>query len=259
MASKLFDKKHEAAFRAVPETTQSITKERLQEMLPAKTSIAVTDEILRLINNMEEDTGLPQELLEEDLMTHIHMLNGMRGAGIKELVNAIKFCNLKRNYDNKDAWAIVFPDKYAALVAANKQVDNHVSMYNGSKLVTTIDKEMLVPVHLTYAPYFHAAVKKQFEIMNGKAKDGQGKEIPVSAMVQHLAAKELATLTKQPEESKLSISINPSDAAVSAQSEMNSILKDIVASQRKQLLDGGDIIDVQVLGLNFAEVGRENE
>lgn len=259
MASKLFDKKHEASFRAVPETTQGITKERLREMLPAKTSIAVTDEILRLINSMEEDTGLPQELLEEDLMTHIHMLNGMRGAGIKELVNAIKFCNLKRNYDNKDAWAIVFPDKYAALVEANKQVDNHVSMYNSSKLVTTIDKEMLVPVHLTYAPYFHAAVKKQFEIMNGKAKDGQGKEIPVSAMVQHLAAKELATLTKQPEESKLSISINPGAEAMSAQQEMNEQLRALVAQQRRRLENGESIIDVQQInGLDFSEVGKSN-
>ncbi len=128
-------------------------------------------------------------------------------------------------------------------------------MYNGSKLVTTIDKEMLVPVHLTYAPYFHAAVKKQFDIMNGKAKDGQGKEIPVSAMVQHLAAKELATLTKQPEESKLSISINPGAEAMSAQQEMNEQLRALVAQQRRRLENGESIIDVQVTGIDFNNKG----
>jgi len=260
MASKLLDKPHSQASRIIPEGSQRITVNRLKEMLPNKTSIAVTQEVVDLINRMEDDTGLPQEMLEEDLMSYMHILGGMRGVGMKELVNAIKFCNLKRNYDNKEAWAIVFPDKYNALVEGNKQVDNHVSMYNGSKLVTLIDKEMLVPVHLQYAPYFHAAVKKQFEIMNGKAgKDASGKEMTVSPMVMHLAAKELATLTRQPEESKLNISVNPGEAAISAQSEMNELLQSIVANQRKQLLDGGNIIDVQVMGIDFSDVGKDNE
>ena len=201
-----------------------------------------------------------QELLEEDLMSYTHILGGMKGVGIKDLVKAIKYCNLKRNYSNKEAWSIVEPDKYNALVEGNKQIDNHVSMYNGSKLVVAIDKEMLIPVHLQYAPYFHAAVKKQYELMNGKAtKDHRGNELPVSAMVQHLAAKELAVLTKQPEEQKLAISINPGEAAISMQSEMNDQLKAIVAHQKKQLDNGMDIIDVQAIGLDFSDVGKADE
>jgi hypothetical protein len=209
---------------------------------------------------MEEDTGLPQELLEEDVMSYTHILGGMRGVGMKDLVNAVKYCNLKRNYDNKEAWSIVFPDKYNTLVEGNKQIDNHVSMYNSSKLVVAIDKEMLIPIHLQYAPYFHAAVKKQFELMNGNAsKDKQGNDVNVSPMVQHLAAKELATLTRQPEEQKLAVTVAPSDAALGLQSDMNDQLKQIVAHQKKQLEDGADILDVQVLGIDFSEVGKANE
>jgi len=261
MSKKLLNESHAAASKIVPATGQFVTIDKIKALLPNKTNIVVTQEIVELINNMETDTGLPQELLEEDLMSYTHILGGMKGVGMKDLINAIKFCNLKRNYDNKESWSIVFPEKYNSLAAGNKQIDNHVSMYNGSKLVTIIDKEMLIPVHLQYAPYFHAAVKKQFELMNGTTttKDKYGNADKVSPMVQHLAAKELAVLTKQPEEQKLSISVNPGEAAMSMQSEMNEQLKSIVANQRQRLVDGEDIIDVQQIGLDFSDVGKDNE
>ena len=257
MDSKELSKPHPDANRMIPEEFQRITVNRLKELLPRNTNIAVTQEIVDLINNIEMDSGIPQELAEEDVMSYMHLIGNMRGVGLKDLVNAVKYCNLKRNYSNKEAWSIVFPTKFNDLKAANKQVDNHVSMYNATKLVQAIDKEMLIPVSLQYAPYFHAAVKKQFDIMNGKASDSiDGKPQNVSPMVQHLAAKELATLTKAPEESKLSVTINPGAEAMSAQAEMNAQLKALVASQRKRLENGEDIIDVQQIGINFTEVGR---
>ena len=256
---KTLGRHHEDANRMVPEDGQRITINRLREVLPRNTNVAVTKEIVDLINNIENDSGIPQELAEEDLMSYMYLLGSHRGVGIKDLVNAIKYCNLKRNYSNKEAWAIVFPTKYNELVESNRQIDSHVSMYNGSKLVTTIDKEMLIPVHLQYAPYFHAAVKKQFEIMNGKATDtSDGKKQNVSPMVQHLAAKELATLTKAPEEAKLDITINPGEAAVSMQQEMNEQLKAIVQNQRARLDAGESILDVQAIGVNFSNVGERD-
>lgn len=258
MPSDLLTKKHKDASRMVPEERQGITVDKLKSLLPKKVNVNVTEEIVHLINNMENDTGLPQELMEEDLMSYMHLFGSVKGVGMKELVNAIKFCNLKRNYDNKEAWAIVFPERYNALVEANKQIDNHVSMYNNSKMVSAVDKEMLIPVSMQYAPYFHAAVKKNFELMNGHAApDSNGKPMNVSPMVQHLAAKELAVLTKPLEEQKLSVTVNPSDAALSAQTEMNDMLKTIVAGQRERLKKGESIIDVQQIGIDFSEVGKD--
>jgi hypothetical protein len=260
MTDDTLKKPHPDAHRLVPEENQRITINRLKELLPRNTNISVTQEIVDIINNAERDSGLPQELVEEDIMSYMHLVGGMRGVGIKDLINAVKFCNLKRNYSNKEAWSIVFPHKYNDLVAANKQVDNHVSMYNGSKLVTTIDKEMLIPVSLQYAPYFHAAVKKQFEIMNGTASDSvDGKKQNVSPMVQHLAAKELATLTKAPEEAKLDITINPGAAAISMQQEMNDQLKAIVQQQKSRLKSGEGIIDVQEIGIKFDDIKGNDE
>ena len=259
MSRDILKRAHKSASRMVPSSRQSITIDKLRMLLPKNTSIPVTSEMVDLINNMEEDTGLPQELLEEDVMSYMHILGGMRGVGIKELVKAVKFCNLKRNYDNKEAWSIVEPDKYNSLVEGNKQIDNHVSMYNTSKLVVAIDKEMLIPVHLTYAPYFHAATKELYAIgVLGKGgKDVKGNEMTVTPMVRVQALKELTMLTKQPEEQKLSVTINPGEAAVSMQQEMNDQLKQIVADQRRRLIAGEDIIDVQQIGLSFDEIGAD--
>jgi len=260
ITSKLLDKAHKDASRMIPEERQLITVDKIRDLLPKSTNIAVTEEIVHLINHMEDDTGLPQELLEEDLMSYTHLLGGMKGVGMKDLVNAIKFCNLKRNHSNKESWSIVFPVKYDALVEANKQIDNHVSMYNSSKLVVAIDKEMLIPISLTYAPYFHSAVKELYQIgvMGKGGKSAEGNEMTVTPMVRVQALKELTTITKPPEEQKIAISVNPGDVAISMQEEMNAQLKQIVSGQRARLEAGEDIIDVQQIGINFDEIGVNN-
>jgi len=241
--------------RMVPDELQGITIDKIKTMLPKNTNVIVTEEIVRLVNAMGDDTGLEQELMEEDFMSYLHLMGGMRGVGIKDLVNAIKYCNLKRSHTNKEAWSIVFPEKYNKLVAENRQTDNHISMYNGTKLVGMIDKEMMIPVYLQYSSFFHAAVKKQFDIMNGTCLNHDGTKMTVSPMVAHLAAKELAVLTKQPEEQKLSITVSPGAAALSAQEEMNAQLKELITQQRARLTGGESIIDVQVMGINFEDVG----
>jgi len=252
-AQKLRDKSQPTDYKVEPFEDMGITKEKLISLLPHKTNVIVTDEIMKLISDIEEDTGLPQNLIEEDIMSYTHLLGGGSTNGMKELINAIKFCNLKRNYTNKESWSIVFPEKYDRLVSLGKAIDNHVSAYNGSKLVIAIDKEMLIPVHLQYAGYFHAAVKKQFELMNGKGANGK-----TTAMVEHLAAKELALLTAAPVDTKIDLKISPSDKSMEIQSEMNAQLKAIVASQRARLESGESIVDVQSFDIKFDNIQVED-
>ncbi len=223
--------------------------------MPRGVSAKVTDDILEMVNNMGDAIDMPQNLMEEELMSYMHLLGAIKGVGIKDLIAATKFCNLKRNYNNEKAWSIVFPHKYDKLKIENRQIANHVSMYNSSKLVQAIDKELLIPASLQYAPYFHAAVKKQFELMSGDAGvDRDGDIIKVTPMVMHLAAKELALITKQPEETKMSITMNPSSEALEMQSQMNEQLKSIVANQTRRLAAGENIVDVQALDINFDEI-----
>lgn len=256
MDEKLLRKPSPEAKRLTPKTPQFITKERLKEVLPKGSRSNVTDELLTLIANMGEEVDLPQESLEEDLMSYAHLMGKSNGSPrFEDLINAVKFCNLKRNYDTVTAWSIVFPSRYKRLKEGKKQVSNHVAMYNKTKLVIAIDKEMLIPPSLQYAPYFHAAVKKQFDLMNGKAgaTNADGEEMTVTPMVMHLAAKELALITKQPEEAKIDLKITQSDAMLQAQQDMNQQLQDIVANQAKMFQAGGDVGDVQRIHITHKE------
>jgi len=251
--AKEFNKPDPSRTRRVPDSSQNITREKLKSVLPKNSGVQITDEVLRLISTMEEDIDIDQTVLEEDIMSYMFLLGNSTNS-IKDLVNAVKFCNLKRHYDNRTAWAIVFPDKYEKAINENKYIDSRVSTYNNSRLVIAIDKEMLIPVHIQYAGHFHAAVKKQFELMNGISSAGKGKTTP---MVEHLAAKELALLTAQPVETKIDLKVSPSDAALGAMGEMNEQLKQIVAKQKRDIDAGMDIIDAQVIGIDFSDVGRD--
>jgi len=251
MNEKLLTERHDDAFKNIPEEDQHITREKILKLLPKGTTARITDDILEMISNMGESVDLPQNLLEEELMSYMHLLKG-RGTSIVDLINATKYCNLKRNYTNEKAWSIVFPHRWDRLKKMGKDIQAHVAMFNGSKIVQAIDKELLIPASLQYAPYFHAAVKKQYELMNGQAGlDRDGENIKVSAMVMHLAAKELALITKQPEETKLDIKVSASDEALELQRDMNSQLNQLVKNQRARLEAGEDITDVQKIGISF--------
>jgi len=251
---KTMMKADSTASKRVPEQKFNITKEKLEGYLPRGTSHKVTDELLKLIASMEKDTGLPQDLMEEEVLGYLYVVNKVPRTKLRELVNAVKFCSLKRNYDNKKAWSIVFPEKYDKLKREDRQIDSHVAMYNQSQLVVEIDKEMLIPVYLQYQPYFHAAVKKQFNLMNGKAKSLDGEPMNVSPMVQHLAAKSLYEMTAMPQEAKIDLTINKGKEEMSMQKDMNTQLAELVKLQKMRLDAGEDISTVQKIGVNFNEV-----
>ena len=251
------NKHSEEATKMVPKTPQFITRDKIMELLPKGSRVNLTDDLMEMIATMGESIDMPQDLMEEDLMSYTFLMTQQKGsAKFEDLINAIKFCNLKRNYDTVKAWSIVFPERYDKLVAEKRQVSSHVSMYNTTKLVRAIDKEMLIPAHLQYAPYFHAAVKKQYDLMSGKAGalNADGEQMTVTPMVMHLAAKELALITKQPEEAKIDLKITQSDAMLSAQHEMNTQLQNIVSNQAAMFQKGGTVDDIQKIHLKTVDV-----
>jgi len=232
----------------VPRESQNITREKLISMLPKKTNVSVTDAMLRTINSMEEDTGLPQNLMEEDLMSYMYLLGKGKKLSVEQLINAIKFCNLKRNVSNVKAWAIVFPDKYDRLISEGKTIDNHVSMYSGSWLVQKIDEEMLMPVHMQYAAAFHKAMGVNMKMMMGDGGlDADDNPIPVTAMVRHLAAKTVLEVTRQPETAKIDIMIGQSDETLAVQERQAVALEQIIANQQVAFRKGNKAIDVQTI------------
>jgi hypothetical protein len=224
-------------------STVNIDKEKLQRLLPKGSNHKVTDEIIDLIANMEENVGgeVMQEYLEESFLSNLPVFKTIK-VDIKDYINAIKYCNLKRGMTNERAWEITFPEKYARLKQAGKQTSNHVAMYNGSKIVVKLDAMMALDIKIQYAPFFHQAIKKQVELMTND---------DVSFHVQHLASKALTDLLAPKEEEKVSITIGQSDEAKSAQAKTLETMRTIAENQQKLLQSGKTLEEVQRLNLTI--------
>ena len=230
----------------------SIDKDKLKKMLPRGTSHKVTDEIIELISSMEEDTGLLQDYLEESLFTYLPVLREVR-VGLKEYVNAIKYCNLKRTMTNEKAWQIVFPDRYEKLVQEGRWNTSHVSMYNNSPLVVKIDTQMALAVSIQYAPVFHKQVMKHVQLSDGISSNG----MPVSATVQQLASAKLLDILAPPKEQEISLKIGQSDEAKASQEAMFDEMRRIAENQQKLLAEGHSLSDVQKLNMSIEIVDEE--
>jgi hypothetical protein len=238
----------------VPQSgTHNITKDKLKTFLPKGSSHQVTDEILSMITGMEDDTGLLQDYMEESVLSHMHVFKTMKKVDLKDYVNAIKYCNLKQNMSNKKAWEITFPTVYTRLsekIANGEKagsIDANVYMYDKSDIVTKISAEMMISAHIQYAPMFHASVRKQFELMNGKAAGGMN----VSAHVQHLAAKELREITQMPEDNSIELKIGPTDEAKKSQDKLFDQMNTLALQQQQLLAEGHDITKVQKLNIKM--------
>jgi len=199
---------------------QLLTRAKIQQFIPKGSNLKVTDRVMEIIANMEKTTGMSQEYMEEQFLTHMNVISKVKSVDLIKYANALKFCTLKRHMKNVQAWAIVFPDRYhklqerEAIAKANGDKINvnisaHVSNYNSTDLVTSIDAQMIMSAQIQYAPYYHAAVKKHFELMNGiAAPTPDGEAMAVSPKVQLEAASALMTLAAPPEETTTTIDIN---------------------------------------------------
>jgi len=229
--------------------SQEITLERLQELMPKvgkrKRPRKATQEMLDMVKDMENSTGILQEYLEEQVLSNYTMLGELK-LPFKSYVDAIKFVALRSNMDVTEAWGIVFPQKMKRLkdkIAAGEQINvhAHATAFNKSKIVTMLTKQTLLHASIAYAPSHARAMEKLSQLMEGRASAGA----KVSAKVQLDAAIALEAATRMPEDKTLKVSINQSDAQLEQQKTMNDNLAQLVASMQQGFREGKSAADLQ--------------
>lgn len=235
----------------IPNKSQRLTVEKLKKFIPRGCHPTVNEDIVDMLNRMEDDCGLPQEYMEEKVLSSLHMLKGRSGVGIEKLTNALKYCNLKQNMSNEQAWAIVFPEKYERLISEGKQVDNHVSMFNRSDLVLDIDKSMLLAASIQYMPENRMAMERLVGLMNGKGANEGEKAGP---MVQYNAAKTIYEMTVMPEDNNINLKIGMDEETKSVQQNLADQLAKMSSVQMKRIEAGEDIGEVQKIGVKVEQV-----
>lgn len=243
--------------------SQNITVEKLKKFLPKGSAHQVTENLVKMIHDMEDDTGLEQGYMEERFMANINVVKNLK-ISMEEYLNAVKYCMLKQNMSNRKAWEITFPDK---LLRAERKlqerilegrgdsvnIDSHVSNYNMSAAVVAIDTDIAIGFDIQYAPARHMALKKLIDMTQGKcAPDAHGNPMTVTPHVQYLCAKELMDALKPEVDKTVNIKLGMSDEAMAAQQTLADQLGLMAKAQMAQLKSGKDINEVQKLGIEFA-------
>ncbi len=231
-----------------------ITREELLKRMPRGTNHKITDHIIELINNIEDDTALDQGMMEEKVLSSLHLLT-VGQYSLESYINAVKFVNLKQFMTNKEAWSIVFRQKFNTLEAAGKPVDNFVSMYNGTQLVVELSKKLIIAPSLQYNHIFHEMIEINANLARGISVTGAS----VSPMVQHLSATKLMEKLGLPEDNSIELKIGMNDESKSIQLGLTEQLAKNLDVQMARLAAGESINDIQKLGIIDVSLDNDSE
>jgi len=221
---------------------KTITKEDIQKAMPSRKG-GVTDEIVDIINKSQTEPEFQGESLLQTATTYEKVMQNNK-AGIKQYLNAIRFCSylisLDDNYTEaykKTFWDTEFVknrlDK-ATDSSQYKELTSAASRYRKSKLVVDILTVSQVPMHLMFTGMQYQAVGVLHNVMMTAKLDRDKIN----------AAKELLAATKAPENVKIDLDIGVKEN--SAVQQLNDQLAQL-ASRQKVHLEAGTT-DLNQLG-----------
>ena len=221
-----------------------ITPEKLRAMLPKNSRVKTDQSTVDLINKMIDESACHKGLMEERLMSHLHLMGP--GVGFTQLLNGIKFVTLSTTpgMTQSKAYALVFPDKAQEILERGGDISSFASQYAETKVPTTIMQDIQIGPSITYAPLRHQVVQKYIELMNGKAADG-----PCSPTVQLNAAIALMDYIKVPEEMTINLNANVSEEAKAVQQNLADQIENMASLMAKRMANGESLRDIQKIGI----------
>lgn len=231
-----------------------ITPEKLRAMLPKNSRVKTDQSTVDLINKMIDESACHKGLMEERLMSHLHLMGP--GVGFTQLLNGIKFVTLSitPGMTQSKAYALVFPDKAQEILERGGDISSFASQYAATKVPTTIMQDIQIGPSITYAPLRHQVVQKYIELMNGKAADG-----PCSATVQLNAAIALMDYIKVPEEMTINLNAGVTDEAKAVQQNLADQIENMAAIMAQRMAKGESLKDIQKIGIVVDANEAENE
>lgn len=217
------------------ELINAITLEEIKAAVPSKKN-AITPEIVELINRSQEEPEFQGESLLSTLTTYESVMAGRSGVGMKDYVNAVRFCAYLMTVDDNytEAYMKTFRDRDFVKERVGKstssveyrELTKAASRYRGSKLVVDVLTLSQVPLDLMFTGARYRAVGVLATLMETAKYDKD----------RISAAKELLAATKGPE--KLQVQLGVGAGESSAIDRLNDQLAMIAARQRGMLEAG---------------------
>ena len=225
------------------ELIKAISIEDIKAAVPSKKN-AITAEIVELINRSQEEPEFQGESLLSTMTTYESVMAGRSGVGIKDYINAVRFCAYLMTVDDNytEAYCKTFRERdfvrerlgSSTDTVEYRELTKAASRYRASKLVVDILTISQVPLDLMFTGARYRAVGVLATLMETAKYDKD----------RISAAKELLAATKGPE--KLQVQLGVGAGESSAIDRLNDQLAMIAARQMGMLESGA--VSLQELG-----------
>ena len=255
--------------------------DNLKNNLPTKFSKQLTSEVVKIIDNMTKDSNMNESDATTSILENLIYIKDIKGVTFERYCVALRFVSMVLNgVTAVDAWKTIYPEKSDGRYT-QERMTRWAGAYANTKLVSALKARMMVSFSIQYSHFRHAAIRKEFDLMNGVAsiskvpmyeknsmgktkldKDGQKILLRdnngdimftdvyqvVTPMVQHQAAQAILEITKPKEESDIDISVAISVEERENKAVMRNTMAEIAKAQRDRLIAGESIDAIQNIG-----------
>jgi hypothetical protein len=215
-----------------------LTQDDVKKALPQRLRTSVNQSIVDTLNQISTDPIMAENIRDNFIGYSAILKEGKFKT--EDYVHAVAYVSYKlMGYNNEDAYARTFPQRYANLLARNvskKDISAYVSAYHKGKLVNLIMEQSLVPTWVLNQDLFQKALNVQAELMVSSNSD----------KVRSDAANSILTHLKKPE-ARGDFQINLNQAESSGMKEMRDMLGKL-ATQQQDLIKQGQMKTIDVAG-----------
>lgn len=215
--------------------TKTLTVEDLKKALPTRKN-SVTQEIVDIFNESLNQPEFQGEELLQSAITYEKVLQGVGGVGLKDYINALRFCaylvTVDDNYTEAYTKTFYMRDFVKERVGADtksveyRELTTAASRYRKSRLVVDILTVSQVPLDMMFTGARYKAVAVLADRMENSRLDRDKIN----------AAKELLAATKGPEHVKMAL-----DVGVQENSATQNLMDQLtaIAVRQRGLIESG--------------------
>lgn len=205
-----------------------LTKKEVESALPIHLKSVATDSFVDMLNNISLDPETA-EAVRQGFISYAVVLKDGRYK-MEDYLSAVAYVTFKlQGYNNQEAYARTFPDRYARMAAEGKssrEISSFVSIYNKGKLVNAVFEQSMIPIWVINNDVMQKAINHSVYLM----------ENAKSEMVQQQAAAKLMDILKKPESKDINLNIgNVEDKGVA---ELKDLMVNL-AQRQKELIESG--------------------
>lgn len=229
----------------------------LKASLPGRSRKLVTDDIVVVLNNIEDQDGHEfSEAYRDNFMSFSKILENPEYT-MEAYMDALRYVGFRfMDYSSIDSYMMAFPARYARLInnyadlgdetwIRSNKISSFASSYNKNRIVNEMITQAAIPVSILNMDLFQRALNVEAHLMENAR----------SETVRQLAAKSILEILKPDGVQKVELDIGLKENDVIA--DLRIVTQNLAIQQRHGIAAGAhtssDICDMEIIDINVDE------